>query len=188
MIPVTNFHYQDHLVSPTRSKDFSLTSFMVNVAKSGSTQIAGIYADRNFAFSITQQPASQPGFVSTTPDVVTQFSLASNYGSIGIVAHNYLAGTSFFNLKSGQELFLVHGNGKIDRYAVTEIRQYQALTPNSPYSSFVNLSAPDVTITYKQLFYETYGLDGHLILQTCIEKDGSDSWGRYFVIAEKIQS
>lgn len=133
--------------------------------------------------SVVQQPAGQPGYVSTFDGNVTQFSFASQYGSIGLLAHNYLAGRQFFVISNGDEIDLVYGDGHAEEYIVSEIRKYQALSPTSPYSSFVDLSQPDLTLTYEDLFYDTYGVGGRLILQTCISNNGSDSWGRLFIIA-----
>jgi hypothetical protein len=39
------------------------------------------------------------------------------------------------------------------------------------------------TLTAAQLFYETYGVEETLILQTCIAKGAVQSWGRLFIIA-----
>ncbi|MFZ6019495.1 MAG: hypothetical protein ACOYXO_07770, partial [Chloroflexota bacterium] len=74
-------------------------------------------------------------------------------------------------------------------YQIEEIRRYQALTPNSPYSKFVNLADPDKkVITATDLFYEIYTQKGTLVLQTCIEKEGELSWGRIFIIARPIEA
>lgn len=135
--------------------------------------------------SVVQQPAGQPGYVSTSAGSVTQFSFANPYGSIGLLAHNYLAGSQFFSISNGDKINLVFGDGHAEEYIVSEIRKYQALSPTSPYSSFVDLSQPEITLTYEDLFYDTYGVCGRLILQTCISNNGSDSWGRLFIIANK---
>lgn len=61
----------------------SLNSFAASVQNSNPSQITGISVQNVTAFPIVQQPSSQSGYVSTQTSVVTQFALASNFGSIG---------------------------------------------------------------------------------------------------------
>lgn len=147
----------------------------------------GIYIKDVLQLPVVQQPASNPGYVSSANNTVTQFYTASYYGSIGLLAHNTLAGSYFFLVDFDDPIYVVYGDGHLETYKVVDIRYYQALSPNSPYSSFVNLANPDQTIGYEQLFYETYGVSGRLVMQTCVEREGLDSWGRLFIIAEKIE-
>jgi hypothetical protein len=151
--------------------------------ENGSTFITGIYSSDHFAYPVVQQPSSNAGYIATEDDIVTQFQMANQFGSIGMIAHNYLAGSEFFDLNIGDEIDVVYGNGETEIYVIVDLRSYQALSPNSPYSSFVNLASPSVTLSVTQVFYETYGIAGRLILQTCIEESGNESWGRLFVIA-----
>ena len=162
----------------------SLDEFAASVKNGNSGQIVGLYADDVFALNVVQQPSGNAGYVSTSGyNVVTQFGMASSYGSIGMLAHNYLAGSYFSNLSSGSEIFVIYGDGSTVNYTVSEVRKYQALTPSSAYSNFVDLSNPSETLTSSDVFFDTYGTSGALILQTCISKDGNSSWGRLFVIA-----
>ncbi len=182
IIPVT------HLVSGyeaahSSSPDRDLTSFIINVAEPTCNSIAGVYVKDKLQLSVTQQPADQPGFVSTLSGTVTQFTFADEHGSVGLLAHNYLAGSDFYKIVVNDEIYLVNGNGQTERYYVTEIRQYQALEPTSPYSSFVDLSDVSHKIAYDELFAEIYGQADRLILQTCLSNQDSSSWGRHFVIA-----
>jgi hypothetical protein len=67
---------------------------------------------------------------------------------------------------------------------VKQILHYQALSPSSPYSDFLDLDDPNGTrISVETLFYKVYTQNGTLVLQTCIEANGNSSWGRLFVIA-----
>jgi hypothetical protein len=164
----------------------SLDDFAASVKNGNSGQIVGLYADDVFALSVVQQPSGNTGYVSTSGyNVATQFGMASSYGSIGMLAHNYLAGSYFSNLASGSEIVVIYGDGSTVSYTVSEVRKYQALTPSSAYSNFINLSDPSETLTSSDVFSETYGTSGALVLQTCISKDGNSSWGRLFVIAIK---
>jgi len=151
--------------------------------ENGSAFITGIYSSDHFAYPVVQQPTSNAGYIATEDDIVTQFQMANQFGSIGIIAHNYLAGSEFFDLNIGDEIDVLYGNGDTEVYVIVDLLSYQALSPNSPYSSFVNLASPSTTLSVTQVFYETYGVAGRLILQTCIEASGNDSWGRLFVIA-----
>ena len=86
-------------------------------------------------------------------------------------------------LATGQEVRLVYGDGRIENFVVVELLAYQALQPNSPYSSFRNLYAADETLSAEQMFKRVYFGDRHVTFQTCIEQGGEPSWGRLFVIA-----
>lgn len=109
--------------------------------------------------------------------------MASQYRSTGILAHDYLAGTHFTQLKVGQEVAVVYGDGSMRFFRIYEIQKYQALTPSSPYSNFVDLSTNN-KLSAETLFYRTYGLGNNtLIFQTCISTEKISSWGRLFVLA-----
>lgn len=145
-----------------------------------------LYIDRNTSFRIVQQPVGKGNFVTNLPDFVTEFQLASNYGSIGILAHNYLAGQYFFQISRGQKLKLIYSDKSTSSFIVTKVQQYQALSPNSPMSDFVDLNTGEY-LTASQLFKRIYSNQtGNLILQTCIFNDQNPTWGRLFVIAEPL--
>ena len=77
---------------------------------------------------------------------------------------------------------MVYGNGTAEYYVITQILQYQALDPNSPYSSFRDLTNNEM-LTAEQLFNKVYRGDRHVTFQTCIAGTESLSWGRLFVVA-----
>jgi len=149
------------------------------------SSLVGIYVKDKFDYSITPQPSDNPAFVSSKPDAVTEFVLASRFGSIGLLAHNTLAGDHLDELDIGSKVILIYSDGISIEYTVNEVRSYQALDPSSPYSSFQSTSQPNQIISSDQLFMETYGVPDRLILQTCISNDDDDAWGRLFVIATK---
>ncbi|MHB1481102.1 MAG: hypothetical protein ACYCXH_02155 [Bellilinea sp.] len=183
-IPVTGPQLEN--ASPASVSAVSLAPFVASVATSGNpNQAAGIFAQGLFAAPIVQQPASAPGFVSTEAEIATQFAMATQYGSIALLAHNYLLGGQFFDVDMGEVLALVYGDGHIQTYRVVEVMEYQALSPNSPYSDFVDLKDPTgQRISVTSLFYAVYAQEGKLVLQTCIEANGEPSWGRLFIIAQ----
>jgi hypothetical protein len=136
-----------------------------------------------FAYDVIQQPKGNAGFVSTEADTLTQFSLATKYGSQGYLAHNYLAGASFFNLLVGSHITVTYADGHQMAFEIKEIRHLQAVHPNSPTTSFLDLDNHNVKLTAKQVFMQTYGVKDHLILQTCIANGNELSWGRLFIVA-----
>lgn len=165
-----------------------LTAFVNQVATTGNTsQLAGIYQYGTMKYTVVQQPKSAPGFVSGQEDAVTQFRLAGEYGTTALLAHNYLAGKTFSRVNPGSIITVIFGNGSTQDYRVDEVREYRALTPNSPYSKFVNLADPNgPVLTSTDLFFDIYKSNGRLVLQTCIEKDGELSWGRLFILATPV--
>ena len=84
----------------------SLAEFSRAVNSSYPDQLTGVYVKDEFAFPVLQQPSGQPGFVSTAAETVTQFALANRYGTIGLLAHNYLAGANFSQLTIGEKISL----------------------------------------------------------------------------------
>ena len=76
----------------------------------------------------------------------------------------------------------MYGDGHTEHFVVQEVLKYQALQPNSPYSSFKNISKDEV-LSAEQMFKRVYFGDRHVAFQTCIEAEGNLSWGRLFVIA-----
>jgi len=166
-----------------------LEAFITQVAKTPmSAYPVGLYHPVLLQAEIIQQPKNNPAFVSSDAKKITQFNMASQYGVTALLAHNHLIGETFFKVKEGDVLTIVYGDKTYQEYRVEEIRRYQALTPNSPYSKFINLADPDKkVITATDLFYEIYTQKGTLVLQTCIEKDGELSWGRLFIIATPVE-
>lgn len=164
-----------------------LSTFTSRVANQVSNQVVGVYVPGLFALPVVQQPAGQGAYVSTENDTVTQFSLANKYNVIGLLAHNYLSGEEFFKLKPNQYVILVFGDGSMEYYRISSTQSYQALTPNSPFSDFVDLSDPAETrLSSTDLFRRVYTNAGQVVFQTCIKAFGDPSWGRLFVTAEKV--
>lgn len=176
------------LIPLTGEGDASSVSLPVNSSSEEHTwKIAAVHVYNKFDAAVAYQPSSNPAFVSTEEDKLTYFSLAAKYGSLGLLAHNYLLGAQFFDLQPGDLISVEYADGYTSRYIVEDVKRYQALSPYSPYSSFVDLDQEDVTLSAEQLFYQIYAQKGKLILQTCIEQDGIDSWGRLFIIARPLE-
>jgi len=147
--------------------------------------VSGVYLGDDRYLRVVQQPGGQPEYVSGISGVATSFQLASRYGTIGLIAHNYLGGRFFLDVKEGDDVHVLDGNGRSRRYKVTSIRQFQALEPRSPRSRFIDLETHE-TQTASEVFKEIYTGEHHLVLQTCIAAHGDESWGRLFIIAELV--
>jgi hypothetical protein len=145
--------------------------------------VAGVYAPETFALRIVKQVANNAAYVSPINGTVTQFGLAMQQGTIGLLAHNYLAGKDFSKLAVGQEIDIVNGDGSIRRYTVTHIRRFQALNPSSPYSNFVDMENGGAQLSSTDLFNQMYTGGNKVVFQTCIYANGNWSWGRLFVTA-----
>lgn len=163
--------------------------FSSRLAGRSSRQITQVTVPDLFSFQVVEQPANNPAYVSSAADTLTHFRTAEKYGTIGILAHNHLAGAQFFDLILGDRIDLVmaeeDGGQAVRSFWVFSIREFQAASPNSPYSEFIDLKT-DQRYSASQLFLEIYGNDGLLVLQTCLSRDGVDSWGRIFVIASPV--
>ncbi len=165
----------------------SLPSFIESIKDGDANALRGIYVESLIAFPIIQQPYGNPGYVSPENSVVTQFSIATEVGNVGLLAHNHLAGATFSQLKQGDTIILVYGDGHTQGFVVDNIQQYKATDPLSPYSHFIDL-ANDNVLSALDLFNKVYRGDYHLTLQTCIENEGNLSWGRLFIIARPISN
>jgi hypothetical protein len=161
----------------------SFSTFAESVQDGKADTLKGVYVSEVLALPVVQQPVGNPGFVSQSPNVVTEFGMANEVGNVGLLAHNHLAGQLFTNLNVGNEVKLVYGDGKVEYFIVTETLKYQALEPYSPYSEFRDLET-DQSVTAVELFRQVYRGDRHVTFQVCIEANGVDAWGRLFVIAQ----
>lgn len=171
----------DTAAAPAPAQATTLQSFASSVSTGNAGQVAGIYVEGVMAYGVTSQ-GGNAAFVSEQPNVVTQFGLAAQYGSQGFLAHNYLAGGAFAQISNGQVITLVYGDGSSRDFQVTGTQRYQALSPDSTQSAFVDLNSGD-QLSASSLFHKVYNQDNALVLQTCIERDGISTWGRLFITA-----
>jgi hypothetical protein len=165
----------------------SLNAFIAMVENNQTGMLRGIYVPEVFAGKIIQQPAGDAAFVSLMEDTLTEFRLASRFGSIGLLAHDFLAGKSFFLLEKGQIFYLIYGDGQTKAYVVTNTLHYQALQPDSVTSKFVDL-ATGSSLTASELLRKAYNRPGQVIFQTCIYSRETPSWGRLFVVAKPYRA
>jgi hypothetical protein len=183
IIPTVNVQA---LTDPFDTVDLpGLDVFIKGIKNGQADQLRGLYIPNILAARVVQQPTGMYGFVSNSQNVLTQFGLASKFGSTGLLAHNDLAGQSFAYLHEGQEFRLVYGDGRTTTFVVSKVLQYQALQPNSTSSSFVDLENDSILST-AELFTTIYDRPGQVVLQTCINAQDNPTWGRLFIIAEPL--
>ena len=180
-----------HLPPPTtdswasRAHLTSLRNFISRVENGQNLTVRGVYVPGFLALPVVQQPGGNSGYVSRKAETVTQFQLAARNNVIGLLAHNYLSGKDFFRLSEGLQVMVVRGDGSIDRYRVTGVHEFQKLSPGSNWSHYVDLKSGERLTTY-QVFNQYYQGEHHLTFQTCLEKDGLETWGLRFVVAEPV--
>ena len=167
----------------SKSTPSDFMNFVKLVENGNVDALSGVYISDVLALPVVQQPIGNDGFVSNNNGQVTQFALASQYGNIGLLAHNYLSGQSFSQIEVGQEVRLVYGDGTIKYFLVKEVLHYQAMDPNSPWSSFRHIE-DNTILNSEQMFNRVYAGEHHVTFQTCIQAEGISTWGRLFVVAE----
>lgn len=160
----------------------NFADFSRSVRNGEADVLRGVYVPNVLALPVVQQPGDQPYYVSNHNDEITQFGMASQYGNIGLLAHNTLSGKFFSRISLGQTIRLVYGDGRVEHFVVAKILRFQATKPESVSSSFRNLDRNE-TLSSSEMFNRVYGGERHLVFQTCIEANGNPSWGRLFVIA-----
>src|SRR5690606_21152929 len=149
-----------------------LPKFVSAMMNGSPDDVTGVYVPGVLALPVTGQPEGDPTYVTTAQHSVTQFEPPARYGTIGLLAHNYLSGALFFKLSEGQEVDIICGDGTVRRYLVSTTRRFQALTPEDPYSEFVDLTHGD-RLSSTELFGEIYGKGDRVVFQTCIQAEGN---------------
>ena len=160
-----------------------LDLFVASLINGNAKQVVGVFVDGIMALKVVQQPASNAGYVSSENGVATYFTMVYKYkGNNGLLAHNNHAGIYYYDLRPGQSVVLIYGNGSTVEFVVAEIDQFQAMSPNDPSSDFVNISTGEA-LSAGQLFNLVYGGSSRTTFQTCIAQGDEGSWGRLFEIA-----
>ena len=169
--------------APSADRLPSFDEFVRSVATGVPGQVRGVYVPEVLALRVLPQPAGATNFVDESRGTATLFQLAGPFGVTGLLAHNYLSGQLFFNLRAGQEVWVVYGDGQTRRYVVRRLLRYQALEPQNTRSDFVDLKE-GTRLTARDLFARAYTGGDRVTFQTCIAQAGDPYWGRLFVIAE----
>lgn len=183
-IPITG-HPQ--VEGRTESQIPNISIFTKTVLNGDAHTIRGVYASGVMAFRVIQQPENKWEYVSAMGRVVTQFMPATHTGVIGLLAHNFKAGGTFFDLDTGQVIYIVYGDGRTQSYIVDEIFQYQALKPDNPYSDLINLKTKE-RFSSSQVYNLHFTGTNQVTFQTCIVHDNKLTWGRLFVTATYLET
>jgi hypothetical protein len=181
-IPVTGISESSEGLTTTPTREL-LPYLNLHSLLSTARNISRAVVKNVFSFQVVEQPSKNPGYVSSAENTLTRFRIAEKYGSIGLLAHNHLAGAKFFELSFGDQIDLYGNDKNTQAYWVVSIRKFQALNPTSAYSDFIDLES-GLKYSASELFLEIYSRPDLLILQTCLKKGEVDSWGRIFVIAQ----
>jgi hypothetical protein len=136
----------------------------------------------NTVLPVRRQPTDNPAWVTIEDDEVTLFDLALDYGSYGLVAHDYLAGSHFTDIGFGESVILGFEDGRQVSYIIIEVQEYQAVHPQSVTSDFTELLSGE-RMSVAKVFFRTYGIANRVILQTSIKRDNVEAWGRRFLVA-----
>jgi hypothetical protein len=144
-----------------------------------------VYVPGSFALPVIQQPEGDATYVSEEDEVITQFQSAAQYGVTGLLAHNYLSGELFYDLKPDQDIFIVMGDGETLAYRVRGIYRYQKLTPNSLRSRLIDMET-NQSLSTAEVFSRFYKGEHKVTFQTCLEGAGMLNWGLIFIVAEPV--
>ena len=136
-------------------------------------------------YPVAQQPAERPGFVSSVPDEVTQFAAPAQNDVLAFLAHNYLAGDEFSEITENTVVSVTYTDGSTQWFLVEAVEAYQALQPTSLFSDFRSLDTGEL-FDVQSIYDRVYGGSYPLVMQTCIEFEGNNVWGRLFILAEPL--
>ena len=164
----------------------SFDEFRLSIQNGDANALRGVYVPDVLALPVVQQPSEHPYYVSNHEGEITQFALASQYGNIGLLAHNNLSGRVFSQISHGQHVMLVYGDGRVESFVISHTLRFQAADPKSVSSSFRNLDQNEI-LSSGELFSRAYAGERHLVFQTCIEANGNASWGRLFIVALPLE-
>lgn len=168
-------------VSRNVSDDFR--TFVENLQGGEPGVPIGVYIEDTLALEIEQQPEDNNAYVPPEWGKASQFRSADRYGVTGLLAHNYLSGSDFYNIQLDQEVRVVYGEGLVRLYQVKEIRGYQKLEPTNLTSDLVELDTGK-RVTTPEVFGRFYQGDHRVTFQTCLARDNLSNWGLTFITAE----
>ena len=141
------------------------SDFVLAVIDGQAKVVRGVYVPGTLALRVMQQPVGDPGSVLPLDGVATQFRVAAQNHVIGLLAHNNLAGAFYSNLRIGQEVRIVYGDGRVEYYEGNRLACLQALQPGSQNENYVDLRS-NVTVSAQDIFAIFYEGNAHVTFQT----------------------
>ena len=123
---------------------------------------------------------SQSGNAAPSSYTLGQYAYAAGKNNLGFLAHNYLAGSSFYMLSAGDEVLVTFSDGSTQTYTVYNVTRDKATDPNNFSKPFVD--ARGKTVSARQVFNQAYK-SNQVTFQTCLSGGGSLTWGVLIVQA-----
>lgn len=136
--------------------------------------VTSVVVPGKFSYAVSRPSNSVPS------SGVGQYAQALKKKAIGLLAHNFAAGASFFTLTAGDEVIITFSNGTSKTYVVYNVMSYEATKAGDFSKPFIN--ARGKIVSAKQVFNKAYK-SGTVTFQTCIARNGHASWGVIFVQA-----
>lgn len=149
--------------------------FVRSIEDGTSGKVRGVYVPNEFAFPVSQGWADNP----RQNDAGVVFQIPGADKATFLIAHDGLAGTYFYELKVGDEVRIVFGDGTWHSYYVSDIERYQVTAAND----FVAVNDPSVELNMDQMGTRYLNTD-LVIFYTCLPNGFNPSWGRLLVSAK----
>lgn len=151
---------------------FANIEYSNDFSRNNSAQtITRVSVPGRFSYSVQQIGNAVPN----QANIVGQYEFAKQNGNIGLIAHNYLAGSSFGWINYGDEVRVTTTSGSVEYYVVYNIMKFKATDANNFSKPFIDQNTGQ-TISAKEVFDKAYK-SGMVTFQTCISGGGSSTWG-----------
>ena len=128
------------------------------------------------------------GFATWRSDAVNYYRELVPIGSVAILAHNNLIGSTFYDLRIGDRLVVSYQDGTQIEYSVTAKLTYKGLGGDN-----YQETQSGERYAWPAMTQHLYGTPGRLTLFTCLNWKGTADhdplgpvWGRLAVFAEPI--
>lgn len=123
------------------------------------------------------------GFVADLRGAVTLFQAAWDDGSLGFLAHNYLAGAAFYELRAGNLLRVTAADGSSRWYVVRETMVFTAIDPGKWWTDVIDEEGR--RWSQEEVYAGLYERQGWVVLQTCWGEGRYAGW--WFAVAEPVE-
>jgi hypothetical protein len=140
---------------------------------------SSVAVENKFIFSVSQSGNNAPSDYS-----LGQYAFAAGKNSLGFIAHNYLAGSSFSSLTAGDVVTVKYSDGTSASFLVYNVARYKATNSNDFSKPFIASNGKEMSA--RQVFGQAYK-SGQVTFQTCIASGGSNTWGILIVQAKPIR-